>query len=230
MKKEAFGKYVRKVMKEDFHLDFNEFFRDVPEKDVYMLLELFMLREELEANTVPKWMFNSLLETIPYLLFIVGVEKQIVECNLKTFERFGYKRKDLVGLPFEKLLLEKQWNRLEGAGDRKLLLGFKTQKQEIVLGQTTAHYFPSPEGHPKEMLIIAKEVSGPQVSALKQLTEAEFEILKLLMEGMEDKEIAEALKCSPRTVATHLESIRKKLNARNSKQLIAIAYKAGLGD
>lgn len=51
--------------------------------------------------------------------------------------------------------------------------------------------------------------------ALGTLTAREQEVLHLLAEGLTDREIAEALTVSPRTVETHVSSVLHKLGARN---------------
>lgn len=55
---------------------------------------------------------------------------------------------------------------------------------------------------------------------LSTLTEREIEIIKLIKNGMTNKEIAEQLFLSPRTVETHRARILKKLGLKNSLSLI----------
>lgn len=51
--------------------------------------------------------------------------------------------------------------------------------------------------------------------ALADLSPRELEVLRLLAEGLTDREIAEALVVSPRTVESHVSSVLHKLGARN---------------
>jgi PAS domain S-box-containing protein len=53
------------------------------------------------------------------------------------------------------------------------------------------------------------------ITALKVLTESEVGVLKLLLAGLSNKEIAARLKRSRRTVEQHRASIMQKLNAKN---------------
>ena len=63
------------------------------------------------------------------------------------------------------------------------------------------------------------------------LTTREFEIITLLGDGLQDREIGEALYLSPKTVKFHLVSARRKLGARNRTHAVSLAYRAGiLGD
>jgi DNA-binding NarL/FixJ family response regulator len=57
--------------------------------------------------------------------------------------------------------------------------------------------------------------------AKSELTEREFEIAQLAAAGKSNKEIAEALTLSPRTVETHLATIFGKLSVRTRAELIA---------
>jgi two-component system invasion response regulator UvrY len=55
---------------------------------------------------------------------------------------------------------------------------------------------------------------------LSKLTEREIEIIKLIKNGSTNKEIAEQLFLSPRTVETHRARILKKLDLKNSLSLV----------
>ncbi len=63
-------------------------------------------------------------------------------------------------------------------------------------------------------------MSNGEENRLSKLTEREIEIIKLIREGMSNKEIAETLFISPRTVETHRARILKKLDLKNSLALV----------
>jgi RNA polymerase sigma factor (sigma-70 family) len=63
-------------------------------------------------------------------------------------------------------------------------------------------------------------MSNGDENRLSKLTEREIEIIKLIREGMSNKEIAETLFISPRTVETHRARILKKLDLKNSLSLV----------
>lgn len=63
---------------------------------------------------------------------------------------------------------------------------------------------------------------------LAQLTEREIEILKLVAEGLSNKEIGDRLFISHRTVDTHRTNLMKKLDMHNVAGLIRFAIKNGL--
>jgi DNA-binding NarL/FixJ family response regulator len=60
------------------------------------------------------------------------------------------------------------------------------------------------------------------------LTGREREVLGLLSSGMRQKEIAEQLRISPKTVGTHLEHIFSKLGAKHRLQAVVLARRQGL--
>jgi len=53
-------------------------------------------------------------------------------------------------------------------------------------------------------------------------------VLQLLAEGLEQREIAERLVISSKTVASHIERILAKLGVRSRAQAVAAAFREGL--
>jgi non-specific serine/threonine protein kinase len=79
-----------------------------------------------------------------------------------------------------------------------------------------------------EALALARPVdaAGPErLSALAGLTVREHDVLRLLAAGMTDKEIAAALGIGRRTVSSHVEAIRAKLDAPSRTAAVAIAMR-----
>lgn len=66
--------------------------------------------------------------------------------------------------------------------------------------------------------------------ALGGLTKREIEVLKLLVEGLFNKEIAYKLNISERTVKNHVSNIFKKINASDRTQAAVFAIKNNLVD
>jgi DNA-binding NarL/FixJ family response regulator len=60
------------------------------------------------------------------------------------------------------------------------------------------------------------------------LTARELQVLRLLSEGLSQKEIATALVISPKTVAAHIQHILVKLGVHSRAQAVAHAYRSGL--
>jgi DNA-binding NarL/FixJ family response regulator len=66
-------------------------------------------------------------------------------------------------------------------------------------------------------------ISTPPLTAWKQLTTREREVLTLVARGLNNGEISEALEVSPLTARTHVARIRSKLGARDRVQLVVMA-------
>ena len=67
-----------------------------------------------------------------------------------------------------------------------------------------------------------------QAEPIIDLTRREEEVLSLLLQSLTDREIAEALHVSPRTVSWHVRHILEKLDATSRRDAIARARRAGL--
>ncbi len=65
-------------------------------------------------------------------------------------------------------------------------------------------------------------------SVLGQLSQRELEVLKLMVEGRSNPEIASALYLSPNTVKTHVRGIMNKLAVDDRVQAAVVALRAGL--
>jgi non-specific serine/threonine protein kinase len=68
----------------------------------------------------------------------------------------------------------------------------------------------------------------PPPPAVDALSKREREILALLVQRWTDKEIADALFLSPRTVSTHVANIFNKLGVNNRREAAAVATRRGL--
>ena len=62
----------------------------------------------------------------------------------------------------------------------------------------------------------------------KALSQREMEVLVLISEGLQKKEIGAELEISPRTVATHVEKIYSKLNVKNAAAAVNKAHQSGI--
>jgi DNA-binding NarL/FixJ family response regulator len=82
---------------------------------------------------------------------------------------------------------------------------------------------------PEVTVALLSPDENPVNQALMEgLTEREIEILKLIAEGLSNKEIGDRLFISHRTVDTHRTNLMKKLEVHNIAGLIRFAIKHGL--
>lgn len=69
---------------------------------------------------------------------------------------------------------------------------------------------------------------SPPPDALRELTERELQVLRLLARGLSNGEIAEALVITTGTAKTHVARILMKLGLRDRVQAVVFAYETGL--
>jgi DNA-binding NarL/FixJ family response regulator len=69
---------------------------------------------------------------------------------------------------------------------------------------------------------------SPSVSSWQKLSQREREVLKLIAEGYKNKEIAEDLCISLKTVEKHRANLMKKLDLHNAATLTVYAMERGL--
>ncbi|MEX0784037.1 MAG: alpha/beta fold hydrolase [Dehalococcoidia bacterium] len=78
-----------------------------------------------------------------------------------------------------------------------------------------------------EPAVADSESAAPAASATT-LTVREIEVLTLLVQGLSNREMADQLTLSPRTVERHLENVYRKTGARNRAEATAYAFTHGL--
>jgi NarL family two-component system response regulator LiaR len=65
-------------------------------------------------------------------------------------------------------------------------------------------------------------------AAPEELTARELEVLRLIAQGMSNRQVAQTLTISAKTVKTHVSNILSKLNLDDRTQAAIYAYKHGL--
>ncbi len=75
---------------------------------------------------------------------------------------------------------------------------------------------------------VASKKKAIQLRSVSILTDREREVLQLVAEGLNNKDIARKLKLSLKTVLAHRNNIMQKLDMHNQAQLIRFAIKEGI--
>lgn len=84
---------------------------------------------------------------------------------------------------------------------------------------------------PNDSLLLetpAKGIALERQGSIEQLTSREREVLKGVAEGKTNREIAAALRISPKTVDTHRTSLMRKLDLHDAQALTRFAIRHGL--
>jgi DNA-binding NarL/FixJ family response regulator len=75
---------------------------------------------------------------------------------------------------------------------------------------------------------MAPEVLEKVADNQLELTPREFQILKLIYDGLSNNEIAQQLNLSPKTTDKHRENMMRKLQVNNATQLLKKVIELGL--
>lgn len=117
------------------------------------------------------------------------------------------------------------------AGAKGYLPKEDTTKQELVHAVKAVakgeEYFTKSVGKVMQRYFMenAKKESSKKAEDINKLTKREKEILKLVVEGLSNQEIADKLFVNIRTVETHKTNIMNKLELKNTVELIKFAIK-----
>jgi DNA-binding NarL/FixJ family response regulator len=74
--------------------------------------------------------------------------------------------------------------------------------------------------------LVQRRFAPPDLAVNSSLTPREGEVYALLVQGLDQAEIADLLVISPNTVGTHIEHILGKLGVRSRAQAVALAYRS----
>ena len=108
---------------------------------------------------------------------------------------------------------------LKDAGPDTMLRAIRAVAHgESLLGSTVA----------QKVMRQFSELPGKQTPLFDDLTPREMEVLKLIAEGMANKEIAQDLVISEKTVKNHINNIFSKLHVNDRSQAVLYAIRKGL--
>ncbi|MBI5030971.1 MAG: response regulator transcription factor [Chloroflexi bacterium] len=106
----------------------------------------------------------------------------------------------------------------------------KDSEPEDLLGTIRRVYAGEPSLPPSIAIKVLDELSHPKTHSLtpEPLTEREVEVLRLVAQGRDNREIAHYLGIGQATVRTHLDNILSKLHLANRVQATLYALRQGL--
>ena len=94
--------------------------------------------------------------------------------------------------------------------------------------QTIKHLAPPDGSHPARNRHLHVVANTPERDALATLSERELEVVRLVAEGLSNKEISGRLSLSDKTVKNHISHILAKMNLTARTQVAVYAIRAGL--
>jgi DNA-binding CsgD family transcriptional regulator len=129
---------------------------------------------------------------------------------------------------------EQAETRIESAKTRSERAEARAEEAETILQRVTRRGLPAPDALSSRLLPprlldrpALKQVNG-QKNSIEQLTERQREILELIAQGQNTKQIAAALGLSPKTVEYHRVKLMNALNVHDVAGLVRLALREGL--
>ncbi len=114
------------------------------------------------------------------------------------------------------------------AGASGFLLKKEVQDSNTIVKAITTVYKGEAYITPSVTAKIFNEVKRKSDRQVFDLTKRELQILKLISEGKNNKDIAAVLNIDKRTVANHISNILFKMNAKNRTEAAAIGRREGI--
>jgi PAS domain S-box-containing protein len=207
----------------------------------------------LEKTTVSRDYFNNILNRMVDTLIITDAQGIIKIVNQATLDLLEYTEEEIVGQPFQRIISREFENEELKSPDFE-----KHPEEQITniyntyyscSGKTIPVSFSQSMMYDKEntltgVLYIAYHNNGKQpvsqedksddssknIKAIGEipLTKRELEIIKMIAEEISNREIAEKLFISVRTVETHRKNIMQKLHTKSVITLVHYASQNGI--
>ncbi len=205
----------------------------------------------LQKTTVSRDYFNNILNRMVDTLIITDADTRITIVNQSALDLLEYTEEEIIGQPFEKILSRESSNevlltndisgKLEESVQNVYNTYYSKSGKSIPVSFSRSLMYDN-ENNISGMICIAfnntetlqeeqqsaDENSENESKSIKvvgeiPLTPRELEIIKLIMEELSNREIADKLFISIRTVETHRKNIMQKLH---TKSLIALVHYA----
>lgn len=186
-------------------------YRDVT-KQKQLLRELEMSRQR----------YRDLYNHAQVALFVTNLQGLLLDCNLKTLDLFGFSRDEPREHYIQKVNVTGFYN------DKQRRREFIGELQRY--GQVRGFEAELKRDDGKLFWVSISATLTPEkgtiegamhdITAEKELTAAEKKVLKLVLQGMSNREIANQLHRSVRTIEDHRAHIMQKLGVHNLVELV----------
>jgi PAS domain S-box-containing protein len=199
-----------------------------------------------ELNEVNAALGTVLDNIIEGVLLIDVMSRQFVACNKVGCEMLGCKKESIADLRIEDVHPTKEADhlieRIERLASEKSShaqsMPVKNYDGTVLFKEVT--FIPLTFADKKYILSVLRDASPEKTGQTRSpgdlnhssknshLTATEINVLKLIANGMSNKDIARLLSRSPRTIENHRAHLMKKLDVDNSIELVRQAVALGL--
>jgi len=190
-----------------------------------------------------------LFESAPIAIFVVDLTRYpavVLEANRRGESLYGWPSASLAGSPITRLVLEESWAKIQSLlhrlGPQETLCVQSTQRHRDGTAFPGRLHIGLHPANPLHVIVAVDDLRvgalGPQLLrtvprevhpgiAAEALTGGEMEVLRLVAQGVDNKDIAAALNASVYTVANRLRTIYEKLAVTNRTQAALYALRQG---
>jgi DNA-binding CsgD family transcriptional regulator len=189
-----------------------------------------IVKYKLMAPT-PSLTSNEILSHINEMVIILSTELKIFMANDKFNELLSVKakninNKDIFDFIYMDEKLKHYFNLLmEGKEEKFRCKIYYKREPEPILTDSYISRITDKFSDLIGILLISRENKGiKQLQTAFKITDREFEIIDLTISGYSNKDIAEKLGITERTVETHLNNIYNKLAIKSKVELLNLAY------
>ncbi|RLD27442.1 MAG: hypothetical protein DRI75_09550 [Bacteroidetes bacterium] len=206
----------------------------------------------IEQTTVSRDYFNNILKRMIDTLIITDSTGKIKIVNQAAINMLEYTEEEIIGQHINKILsshdgnevitkkiLEKPvqnvYNKYYTKSDMEIPVSFSKSymydNENKIMGMIYMAFHKTKEVQPEQLPIeenFRNEAKNIKTLGEIPLTNRELEVIKLIILELSNREIAEKLFISVRTVETHRKNIMRKLHAKSVISLVLYAAQNGI--
>jgi DNA-binding CsgD family transcriptional regulator len=169
------------------------------------------------------YLYKDLLNSLSEMVVVTDNEKKVIMINSALAEKLKTLNKinSLSEIFVEHKMIDRIMNSLIEKSASSVILNLTLPGNETMLVKGDISLYNDSFGDLNGFVIIVQGLNGAY-SRLKNsgITEREYELIKQILSGNSNRQIAEQLKISLRTVETHISNIFNKLGLKSRIELI----------